>query len=137
MAPTTNGANNGDIEMVLNFHLIASPTVDGNLGELTSQVDGGRNYGKSYDTEIEALFKAQSKELDQVKRKALVLDYQRKWLNKFDHILFGWSAQESAIWAFVQGWLPVPFYQQRGELMEQIWFDRTHSSCCPGSTEIK
>ncbi|GEM_PF-376896 len=82
----------------------------------------GRNYGKFCDQKVDQLYYAQAKEMDDAKRKNMVMELQEYTLNQFAMVSTTGPGYASNM-AYLKGWLPMGGRHTQF-LWETAWLDK-------------
>ncbi|MEO3388763.1 ABC transporter substrate-binding protein [Mesorhizobium sp. CAU 1741] len=99
--------NRGEFQLVVHSVAVSGSLPDQILGEGYTSF-GGRNYGKWEDPSLDDLYRAQSREPDVEKRKALIRDFQLAFMKTFYHINLAWVGYGAAHSDRVKGWSALP-----------------------------
>ncbi|MBI2886137.1 MAG: peptide ABC transporter substrate-binding protein, partial [Chloroflexi bacterium] len=82
-----------------------------------------RNWSHLCTAEVDALFEKQSQEIDPAKRKALVLEMERKAVPTASKIITQWSRGRSASWKFVRDYVTHPSGYNNIRYRD-VWLDK-------------
>ncbi|MBL8385748.1 MAG: ABC transporter substrate-binding protein [Burkholderiales bacterium] len=111
----------GEFQMVVHSVAMGGSTPDQILGEGYTSY-GGRNYGMWKDDALDAMYKAQSRELDAKKRGELIRQFQLAFLKTHYQINLAWVGYGAAYWNTVQGWNALPDLYANMQFGE-VWLD--------------
>lgn len=120
----TSRLQRGDFDIV---HQIRSPLFDDPLdsGGMVSVLTGfPTNYGKWSDPEFDRLAEEQERSLDEAKRKALVYEMQRRFLDNAFAIPVLYRDYIGGAFSFVKNYPPFAFSFSPFHRWEQVWLDR-------------
>ncbi|MBI2888234.1 MAG: hypothetical protein HYY02_13660 [Chloroflexi bacterium] len=82
-----------------------------------------RNYARLCFPDIDALFERQSQEVDPAKRKALVLELERKAVPTAMKMVFGWSRARNVTWRYVKNYTLHPSSYNNTRFRD-VWLDK-------------
>ncbi len=113
--------NKGEFQLLIHSIGLSGSLPDQILGEGYTSF-GGRNYGSWKDDAIDDIFRAQSREADPQKRKALIRQFQLTFLKTFYHMNLAWVGYGAAYSTKMKGWTAMPDIYANMQ-MESIWLD--------------
>ncbi|MBI2888216.1 MAG: peptide ABC transporter substrate-binding protein, partial [Chloroflexi bacterium] len=82
-----------------------------------------RNWSHLCTAEVDALFEKQSQEVDPAKRKALVLEMERKAVPTASKIITQWNKTRNASWKFVKDYVRHPSSYNNIRYRD-VWLDK-------------
>jgi peptide/nickel transport system substrate-binding protein len=113
--------NKGEFQLIAHSVALSGSLPDQILGEGYTSY-GGRNYGQWKDDAIDELFRAQSREPDPAKRKALIHQFQLTFLKTHYQINLAWVGYGAAHSKAMKGWNPLPDLYANMQL-DNVWLD--------------
>jgi len=113
--------NKGDFQLVAHSVALSGALPDQILGEGYTSY-GGRNYGQWKDDAIDEMFRAQSRERDQAKRKELIHQFQLSFMKTFYQINLAWVGYGVGYGTQVKGWNALPDLYANMQL-DMVWLD--------------
>jgi len=113
--------NKGEFQMLIHSIGLSGSLPDQILGEAYTSF-GGRNYGHWKDDSIDDLYRAQSRESDPEKRKALIRKFQLKFLKTYYHINLAWVGYAAVHSKKLMGWNMMPDIYANMQ-MNNVWLD--------------
>lgn len=99
--------NRGNFQLIAHSVAVSGGLPDQILGEAYTSF-GGRNYGGWKDGGIDDLFRQQSRETNQTKRKDLIRQFQLAFLKSYFQINLAWVGYAAAYSNAVKGWTALP-----------------------------
>ena len=112
----------GDFDLCPWTHSAGLDDPDAIYGEFYT-CNAPRNYGRLCSGEIESLYEKQSQEVDPAKRKALVLEMERKAVPTASRVITHWPHFRNAAWNYVKNWVRHPNTDHNFRYRD-IWLDR-------------
>lgn len=113
--------NKGEFQLIAHSVALSGSLPDQILGEGYTSY-GGRNYGQWKDDAIDDLFRAQSREPDPEKRKALIHQFQLAFLKTHYQINLAWVGYGAAHSKSMKGWNALPDLYANMQL-DNVWLD--------------
>ena len=111
----------GQFQLVAHSVGLSGSRPDQILGEGYTSF-GGRNYGNWKDDSIDASYRAQSSEIDPVKRKQLIKDFQLNFLKTYYQINLAWVGYGGAHAKSFKGWEPLTDLYANMQ-MDRVWLE--------------
>jgi peptide/nickel transport system substrate-binding protein len=113
--------NRGEFQMLIHSIGLSGSLPDQILGEAYTSF-GGRNYGSWKDDSIDDLYRAQSREPNPEKRKALIRQFQLNFLKTFFQINLAWVGYGAVHSKALKGWKAMPDIYTNMQL-DKVWLD--------------
>ncbi|MBI2886834.1 MAG: ABC transporter substrate-binding protein [Chloroflexi bacterium] len=115
-------AEKGDFDLLPWTHSAGLDDPDSIYGEFYT-CSAPRNWGRLCSAEVDALFERQSQEVDPVKRKALMLELERKAIPTASRIITHWSRFRNVSWSYIKNWVRHPNTDNNYRYRD-LWLDR-------------
>lgn len=113
---------NGDFDMIAWRFGFAIDDPDAVYSEFYT-CDAPRNWSKLCTADVDDLYNKQSQEVDPAKRKALVMELEKKAVPTASKIITQWNDVDFAKWKFVKNYVRHPSYYNNHRFLE-VWLDR-------------
>lgn len=83
----------------------------------------GRNYGKFVDSRVDEIYELQRREMDPAKRKALVIDLQKRIIDLAPRAILAWRHQFTTAYPYVKSYrIGLGFYNNNK--FQDVWLDK-------------
>lgn len=109
----------GEFQVVIHSVAVAGALPDQILGEGYTSF-GGRNYGQWEEARLDEMFRAQSREADPARRRALIRDFQLAFMATHYQVNLAWVGYGAAHWNNVHGWRALPDLYANMQL-DKVW----------------